>query len=167
MATLPTYVRGSDVRVPALGREDKEASGRLRAEADPYLLRPLPAEDIFFYSKRIDNSRVVREADPRSRGAAWSAAGAMCLMAALLTLSVAPRIANLFAGYRIETLRLEQQRLVDERQVLDVDEAKLLRLDRLEELAHRQNLVPPKPGQSFDLEPKADGALASLAPKAR
>lgn len=167
MATLPTYVKGSQVRVPAPRREDKEASGRMRVETDPYMLRPLPAEDVFIYMKRIDNSRVVRLADPRSRGAAWSAAGAMCVMAALLTLSVAPRIANLFAGYRIETLRQEQQRLIDERQVLDVDEATLLRLDRLQELAHRQNLLPPKPGQSFDLEPKADGALASLAPKAR
>jgi hypothetical protein len=166
MATLPTFAVRSDARVIAR-REDQESSGRLRVEPDPYMLRPLPGEDIFFYVKRIDNSRVVREADPRSRGAAWSAAAMMCLMAVLLTVSVAPRIANLFAGYRIESLRQEQQRLVDERQVLDVEEAKLLRLDRLEELARRRNLAPPKAGQLYDLEPKGEGSLASLAPKAR
>jgi hypothetical protein len=166
MATLPTFAKRSDVRV-TVRREDKESSGRLRVEPDPYMLRPLPGEDIFFYVKRIDNSRVVREADPRSRGAAWSAAAMMCLMAVLLTVSVAPRIANLFAGYRIESLRQEQQRLVDERQVLDVEEAKLLRLDRLEELARLRNLAPPKAGQLYDLEPKGEGSLASLAPKAR
>ena len=30
-------------------------------------LRPFANEDIYFYVKRIDNSRVVREADPASR----------------------------------------------------------------------------------------------------
>jgi hypothetical protein len=166
MATLPTFVKKSEVRVTAPRREDKEASGRMRAEADPYLLRPLPGEDIFFFSKQIDNSRVVRVADPRSRGAAWSAAGAMCLMAILLTGSVAPRIANLFAGYRIESLRLEQQRLIDESQVLDVQLAEAKRMEHMQELAHRQNMSAPKAGQQFDLEPQGGDPLASLAPKA-
>ena len=163
MATLPTFVKKSEVRAGAPRREDKEGSGRLRAEADPYLLRPLPGEDIFFFSKQIDNSRVVREPDPRSRGAAWSAAGLMCVMAILLTGSVVPRIANLFAGYHLESLRQERQRLLDERQVLEVEEAQAARLEVLQELAHQRNLVPPKAGQQIDLEPKGEEALASLA----
>jgi hypothetical protein len=91
----------------------------------------------------------------------------MCLLAVLLTFSMAPKIANLLVGYRVEALRQEQQRLVDERQMLDVEEAKLLRLDRLEELARHNNLVPPKAGQLFDLEPKGDGSMASLSEKNR
>src|SRR5690349_1159934 len=104
MATLPTFVTRSEVRSSAPTRHDREnpGKGRLRVEPDPFLLRPLPGEDIFVFTKRIDNARVVRQPDPRSRGAAWSAAGIMCLLAALLTGSLAPRIANLFAGYRIE-----------------------------------------------------------------
>jgi hypothetical protein len=109
----------------------------------------------------------VRVADPQARGAAVSAAGVMCLLAALLTVSVAPRIANYIAGYRIEALRQERQRLIDESMVLDVEVAKMLRLDRLEELARKQKLVPPEPGQYVDLEPKADASLASLETKAR
>lgn len=166
MATLPTFVKRSEVWYPTRRREDNEEGRRVRVE-DPYFLRPLPGEDIFFYSKLIDNARVVRQPDPRARGACWSAAGVMCMLAALLTFSLAPRIANLFAGYRVEALRQEQQRLIDERQVLDVEEAKLLRLDRLDELAHHRNLAPPKPGQLFDLEPKGDGSMASLAEKGR
>jgi hypothetical protein len=168
MATLPTtLVKRSEVRNPAPRREDKEGSGRIRLEADPFLLRPLPGEDIFLYAKHIDNTRVVRLADPRARGAALSAVGVMCVLAALLTGSVAPRVANYFAGYRIEALRQERQRLVDESMVLDVEEAKMLRLDRLQELAHRHGLVPPAPGQLYDLEPNGDGALASLETKAQ
>jgi hypothetical protein len=168
MATMPTFATRSEVRRSALKREDCEHGGaRLRIEPDPFVLRPLPCEDIFCFTKRIDNSRVVRQPDPSSRGAAWSAAGVMCLLAALLTGSIAPRIANLLAGYRVEALRQEQQRLIDETMVLDVEYAKQIRLDRLHELAVHQNLFPPKAGQTFDLEPKSDGSLAELSPKGR
>jgi hypothetical protein len=162
MATLPTFVKRSEVWYPTRRKEDIQEDRRVRVD-DPYFLRPLPGEDIFFYAKLIDNARVVRQADPRARGACWSAAGVMCLLAALLVFSLFPRVANVLAGYKVEALRQEQQRLIDERQVLEVDEAKLLRLDRLEELAQHQNLAPPKPGQIFDLEPKGDGSMASLA----
>ena len=168
MATLATsFVKKSEVRYATPRREDRDGTGRFRPEADPYLLRPLPGEDIFLYAKHIENGNVVRVADPRSRGAALSAAGVMCVLAALLTGSVAPRVANYIAGYRIEALRQERQRLIDESMVLDVEVDKMLRLDRLEELAHQHNLVPPKAGQFVDLEPKADQSLASLAPKAQ
>jgi hypothetical protein len=168
MATLPTsYIKRSNLRNPVPRPEDRESAGRIRLEADPYLLRPLPGEDIFLYAKRIDNARVVRQADPRARGAAFSAAGVMCVLAALLTASVAPRVANYFAGYRIEALRQERQQLIDERMVLDVEEAKMLRLDRLEDLARRRGLIPPKTGQLYELEPKTDESLASLEPKPR
>jgi hypothetical protein len=160
MATQPTFVKRSEVRYAA------RRSERPQLETDPYLLRPLPGEDVFFYSKRIDNARVVRQANP-ARGACWSAAGVMCLLAVLLTGSLAPRIANLLAGYRVEALRQEQQRLVDERMMLDVEEARLERPDRLQQLARGQNLVPPKAGQLVDLEPKGDASLASLNPKAQ
>ena len=168
MATLATtFIKRTEVRYPAPRREEKEGTGRIRLEADPYLLRPLPGEDVFLYAKQIENGRVVRLADPHSRSAALSAAGAMCLLAVFLTGSVAPRVANYFAGYRIEALRQERQRLIDEHMVLDVEYAKMQRLDRLQELAHRRGLVPPEPGQVIQLEPNGDGSLASLDPKAQ
>jgi hypothetical protein len=165
MATLATtFVKRSEVRYAAPRREELDGTGRVRPDADPYLLRPLPGEDIFLYAKHIENSKVVRVADPGARGAALSAAGLMCVLAVLLTGSVAPRVANYIAGYRIEALRQERQRLIDESMVLDVEMAKLLRLDHLQELARRRNFVPPTAGQFVDLEPKADQSLASLEP---
>jgi hypothetical protein len=168
MATLATsFVKKSEVRCAAPRREDRDGMARFRPDADPYLLRPLPGEDIFLYAKHIENAKVERVADPRARGAALSAAGVMCVLAALLTGSVAPRVANYIAGYRIEALRQERQRLIDESIVLDVEVAKMLRLDRLEDLARRQGLVPPKTGQFVELEPKGDGSMASLERKPR
>lgn len=154
MATLATDLKKSDAYT------GKTAS-------DPYLLRALPNEDVFFFSKRIDNSRLVREADPRARGACWSAIGAACLLVALLTSVLAPSVANTMSGYKLQALRQEQQRLIDERRVLEVEEAQLLSPARLEALARGQQLVSPRPGQVVHLDSKGDRSLASLRVKSR
>ena len=71
MATLATYFRRPEMMVYAETQAPTHAAA-VRVEASPYVLRSLPYEDVFFFSKKIDNSRVVKEADPRARGACWS-----------------------------------------------------------------------------------------------
>src|ERR1022692_1370525 len=61
-------------------------------------LRALPNEDIFLYSKPIDNSRVVREPQPTAHGE-WSMIGTACALALLFMGLSTPRVANIFAGY--------------------------------------------------------------------
>jgi hypothetical protein len=134
----------------------------VRAERDVYLLRPLPQEDVFFYSKKIDNSRLVREADPKARGACWTAIGAACAVLALLTSVLAPSVAGTIAGYKLESLRAEERRLIDERRVLELREAELLSPGRLDTLAHSQHLVPPSSGQVVRLDNKGDGTVAMV-----
>ena len=52
---------------------------------NPYLLRALPNEDIFFYTKRVDNSRLVREADESGKLIAASChAGSVLVSARVL-----------------------------------------------------------------------------------
>src|SRR5512138_2445235 len=118
MATLATDLRRPEVPGAC-------APERSKKQPDPYALRAIPNEDVFFYCKRIEN-RVVRQADPRSRGACWSAIGAACVLAALLTSALAPGVANTLAGYKIQSLKQERQRLMEERAVLEVEEARLL-----------------------------------------
>jgi hypothetical protein len=133
-----------------------------RVERHPFELRSLPQEDVFFYCKKIDNSRLVREPDPQSRGACWSAIGAACLMLALLGGVLVPGAGYVFAGYKLEALRSEERRLLDERRGLELQEAALLSPDRLERLAKGQNLVTPLAGQVVHLDAKADGAVAMV-----
>lgn len=159
MATLPAFLKRSELPVEA---EARRKPVPVRPERDPYQLRALPHEDVFFYSKKIDNSRLVREPDPRARGACWSAIGAAAVVLALLTSVLAPSVASTLAGYKLESLRAEQRRLLNDRRLLDLQEAELLRPDRLEALAKGQNLVTPASGQMVHLEGRADGKVAMV-----
>jgi hypothetical protein len=127
---------------------------------EPFRLRALPNEDVFLYSKRIDNSRVVREPDPRARGGEWSFIGVACLLAALLMGVLSPRVANIVAGYQLQSLKQEEQRLLDEERVLDVMEAAVSRQENLQVLAKERQLGTPEPGQVVHLDPKGDARLA-------
>ena len=134
----------------------------VRTERSGFELRPFPMEDVFFYCKKIDNSRLVREDDPKARGACWSAIGAAAAIVTLLTVALGPSVANTLAGYRLESLRAEERRLIDERRTLELEEAGLLSPDRLEKLAQQHHLVTPKTGQVFHLEGRSDGAVAMV-----
>jgi cell division protein FtsL len=123
-------------------------------------LRALPQEDVFFFCKKIDNSRLVREPDPKATRAGWNIIGAACLAVVSLGVVMAPKVAGTMEGYKLESLRSEEQRLLDERRALDLQEAQLLSPERLEKLAKGQNLVTPTSNQVFHLETRPDGAVA-------
>ncbi len=165
MATLPAFLRRTgmpaiDVQPPsaAILPAYRQAEGALRVH-DKNHLRALPQEDVFFYCKRIDNSRLVREADPKSASSCWSAIGGACVVMALFTGVLVPQLMGTLAGYKLEALRAEQRRLADERHNLEWKEAELLNMNRLERLAKDQNLAAPGPGQVVLLNGK-DSSVA-------
>jgi hypothetical protein len=159
MATLPVFFKKNES--PAEGARGADGrSNRIRPVRDPFQLRALPHEHLFLYNKRIDNSRLVREEDPKTRGACWSAIGAACVLAILLTSAFAPSVATTIAGYKLEALKIEERRLLDERRALELQEAVLLSPARLDQLALQNNLMAPSAGQVFHLEGKPQGAVA-------
>jgi len=163
MATLATLFRRPAVIVRS-GVDETESRpvSRTRASADPYALRDLPCEDVYFFNKSIDNTRIVREADPKARQDCWMSIGAACVVVAVLTTVAAPGVYSTIAGYKLQSLLQEQQRLLDERKVLEVKEARLLNPAHLEELARGKNLTTPAPGQVVRLDSKSSTALASV-----
>jgi hypothetical protein len=147
MATLPVNIRPTDARTNS-GAERKMEPVRVR---NPYQLRALPQEDVFFFCKKIDNSRLVREADPKAPTACWSAIGVAALAVALIGGVLAPNLMTTFAGYQLEKLRAEERSLIDERHNLEWKEAELVNVNHLERLAKDRNLTPPAPGQLVHL----------------
>jgi len=163
MATLATFFKRSDAVAGSAARTSK-----VRAQSDPFRLRALPNDDIYFYSKRIDNSRVIRQADPVARGECWSAVGTAGVLLMLAASIIAPHVASVLAGYKLESLKTERQALVDQRRELEVREAGLLSPVRLNALAKAQNLTSPAADQIIHLDSTpGDAAFArNVVPRA-
>lgn len=153
MATLSTYFQKIEEESAGSWREDK-------VRPVSYRLRSLPNEDIFFYSKRMDNGRLVREADPKARGECWSTIGATCALAGVLMTALIPSVASITTGYQIQVLKQEHQRLLNDRRTLEVEEAKLSGVGRLGQLAKDHNMDSPKPGQVIQLDLTGEEAAA-------
>jgi hypothetical protein len=169
MATLATDLRGINARrreAEMTGAERMEAarsfSGQAQA-ADAYMLRALPNDGIYFYSKKIDNSRIVRQADPAARGECWSAVGAAGVLLMLGASIIAPHVGSVLAGYKLEALKQEQQTLVDQKRALEVKEAGLLSPERLNDLAALRKLGSPAIDQVIHLDTQAaEGSFARI-----
>jgi hypothetical protein len=131
-----------------------------RAVNDGFKLRALPNEDVYFFVKRIDNSRVVRQADPGARAKSWKVLGASCVSAAMLICMLLPSAYGLLASYQLHTLQAENQRLTTERGKLELQEAKLVTPERLSALAAKQQFEDPKSENVVYLTPKNDSSLA-------
>jgi len=155
MATLATIL---DRFFPAKAYD--QAEPHTYEEAGACLLRSFPNEDIYFFAKKIDNSRVVGEADPAARRVCWKLIGSCVAIAVLVIAVLLPGLYGLIAGYRIEALHQERQRLEIERAALQLDETKLLSPARLEKLAQEQQFVDPAPQKVVYLEGRPEGILA-------
>jgi len=141
---------------------NKGAAAPHTADA-PAAVRPFANEDIFFYVKRIDNSRVVRAADPQAREACWKLIGSVVAAAVLLIAVLLPGAYGLLAGYQIQTLREDAHRLANERASLELQEAELLSPARMEELARTQQFVDPAPQKVVYLDGQQDAQVAQNA----
>ena len=110
---------------------------------DRFRVRRIPNENIYFFAKSIDNSRVVRERDPKARGAQWRLMVATLGGAALLITVLLPSAYTFIAGHELQDLKQKREQLLAERRRLEVQEAELLSPARLEQYAENQRLTDP------------------------
>jgi hypothetical protein len=157
MATLATIL---DRFVAAKDIEQPSPRARVLEEVDPFEVPPFPNEDVYLYVKRIDNSQVLRESDPAARKVCWRLIGSSFAIAVVVIGLLLPTLYGLIAGYRMEALRQERQRLELDGASLELDEAKLLSPARLEELARIQQFVDPAPQKVVYLDSKSEQKLA-------
>src|SRR5450631_2601153 len=139
----------------------KEAARR--AAGAKHAVRPVRAfanEDIYLFVKRIDNSRIVRQVDPHAGGVCWKMIGSVGAAALLLIGVLLPSAYGLLAGYQIQSLKSEAQRLAGEQASLELQEAKMLSPARMEELARQQRFIDPEPQKVVYLDSKDGSSLA-------
>ncbi len=157
MATLATIL---DRFITAKSLDQAAPRTRVLEHEDPFEVPAFPNEDVYFYVKHINNSHVLREADPAARRTCWKLIGSSLTIATLVIGLLLPGLYGLVAGYRLEALRQEKDHLLLDRANLEYQESKLLDPARLEELAKLQQFVDPASTKVVYLDEKSDQVLA-------
>jgi cell division protein FtsL len=115
----------------------------------------------------IDNSRVVRQVDPRSRREILVLIALVIVLAAGLGLYAWPALEIRRAGQTGALLDREKQRLIEDNRKLRLEKAALENLRRVETIAARElGLHAPAPERSVVIElekPRAPGTSVATA----
>ncbi len=118
--------------------------------------RYLPGAPEIYFHKQIDNSRLVRVADPERRRelALFTVALAMLTLFAFMYLW--QHFSAIEYGYKIEALRAQRDQLTDVNKTLRLEEASLKDPERIDAIARRMGMQMPAAGQVQRMEPTGE-----------
>ena len=121
-----------------------------------------------YFSKAIDNSRLVKIEDP-NRGREMKVFGTALACLFLLVMTFAwQHFKAIEYGYKIEALRTQRNELVDSNRTLRMQQAFLRDPERIDQLARKMGLQTPTAGQVIRMEattPQNDmPVMASITP---
>ena len=115
--------------------------------------------DAFSLPQKIDNSRLVKVADPRERRAQHRLVLVSLLLSAAILASAYQRFAIIRSGYRLEELKGQREQLLEANRQLHLEEASLRNPERVDAIARAQlGFATPTPSQMRPLEPLPDGS---------
>ena len=139
----------------SLGARVAERNGEILAE-QPARRRGVPTPE-FYFTRSIDNSRLVKAADP-SRVRQMRVFGAAVTV--LFTLIM---VYGLQSSYRVEARKQVRVQLGEENRQLHLAEAQLTEPGRIDGKARDLGLAQPAPGQVVHPSAHPDAAAPSLA----
>src|SRR5713226_2997295 len=121
-----------------------------------------------YFTKAIDNSRLVKMEDPRrNREMKQFCTALVCLFLLVFTYAW-QHFKAIEYGYQIESAKRELNGLTEMNRALRLEDASLRDPERIDVMARRMGLVPPEPGQVIRMDGATmDGAgpvVASAAP---
>ncbi len=114
-----------------------------------------------YFSKAIDNSRLVKVEDPRRAREMKQFCTAMAFLFLLVFTYAWQHFKAIEYGYQIESAKRELVNLTEMNRALRLEDASLRDPERIDLLARRMGLVPPEPGQVIRME---GGAVESQGP---
>ena len=109
----------------------------------------------FYFQKTIDNSRLVRVADPRRRREVRMLSIAFSLLFLVAMVYTWQHFRSLEYGYKIEAQKTEHDRLLEVSRNLKLEQASLRDPGRIDVLARKMDLEPAHPGQVMRLDNEA------------
>ena len=121
-----------------------------------------------YFTKTIDNSRLVKVEDPRrSREMKHFGTALACLFLLVFTYAW-QHFKAIEYGYQIESAKRELSEKTEMNRALRLEDASLRDPERIDVLARRMGLIPPQPGQVIRMDASPADALgpvmASAAP---
>lgn len=128
-----------------------------------------PTPEVFF-TKHIDNSRIVKADDPERRREMKMFAIAMSLLFALVMIYVYQHFSSIEMGYQIEAQKNQVDQLRELNRQYRLTEAQLTEPNRIDHIARQLGLDAPQPGQVIRTDGMTgqDGTVsASLGTPAR
>lgn len=105
-----------------------------------------PTPEVFF-TKHIDNSRIVKADDPACRKEMRSFTIAMSVLFFMVMTFVWQHFSSIETGYSIEAQKLRVEHLREDNRQLRLSEAQLSDPDRIDRIAKQLGLDVPQPGQ--------------------
>lgn len=105
-----------------------------------------------YFSKNIDNSRLVKMEDPRRSHEMKQFCAALCLLFVLVFGYTWQHFRAIEYGYQIETAKRDLSSLTQMNHALRLEEASLRDPERIDVLARRAGLVPPQAGQVIRMD---------------
>jgi hypothetical protein len=120
---------------------------------------PAVRRDVFFagtpeiyFSKSIDNSRLVKVEDPRrSREMKQFSTALACLFLLVFTYAW-QHFRAIEYGYQIESAKRELNNMTEMNRALHLEDASLRDPERIDVIARRMGLEPPEPGQVIRMD---------------
>jgi len=121
-----------------------------------------------YFSKTIDNSRLVKIEDPRRNREMKQFGTALAVLFLLVFGYTWQHFRAIEYGYQIEVAKRELNGLTEMNRALRLEDASLRNPERIDLLARRMGLVPPAPGQVMRIDASAADAqgpvMASATP---
>ncbi|MGZ4822937.1 MAG: cell division protein FtsL [Terriglobales bacterium] len=108
-----------------------------------------------YFTKAIDNSRLVRVTDTKRSREMTQFAFAMTILFLLVMVDAWQHFSAVEYGYKIEEMKSQRESLVETNRALRLEEASLRDPQRIDMLARQMGLETPHAGQVVRIEPSA------------
>jgi cell division protein FtsL len=105
-----------------------------------------PTPEVFF-TKHIDNSRIVKADDPERKREMRTFAAVMSVLFLLVMVYVWQHFSAIEMGYNIEAQKVQVEHLSEQNRQLRLSEAELTDPERIDRIAKQLGLDAPQPGQ--------------------
>jgi cell division protein FtsL len=144
MAGQQMEIMGS--RVKAQSRAQSPSARNRELFETQQRARRGPTPEVFF-TKHIDNTRIVKADDPERRREMRTFTAVMSVLFVLVMVYVWQHFSAIEIGYHVEAQKQQVEQLREENRKLRLSEAQLIEPSRIDRVARQLGLNEPQPGQ--------------------